>query len=115
MRTSPGTIALYHRTHVAAALQILSSGFEDRSEAEQTGVDIKGSYFSHTLTPSLTPYGPVIIAVEVPQNLLASLYEEGTDQGFAAYLVPAATINKYRPFTVLDAPPDFPHPKGSRV
>lgn len=110
-----GIVRLYHRTQPHKALLILRGGFADLSEAQQSGVNIRGSYFSDNLAAIPPAYGPIVIVVEVPASFLESLYEEGTDQGYVAYLVTAANINVHRPFIVLEAPIGFPYSPGSRV
>jgi hypothetical protein len=96
-------VRFYHRTSADSAKAIMAGGFRDHEGTYFTGVLHRGVWLSdRPLDCNEGAKGPVLLSVEIPEELLTE-YEWVTDGWtYREFLCPAELVNRHRPFTLVD-------------
>lgn len=91
---------LYHRTNQAQA--ILPEGFRDTTGYYMTHKLWSGVWLSdQPLDENEGADGDTLLAVEIPEEVVLSYERQEEGKPYREVLVPAESVNRYRPFRVM--------------
>ena len=82
----------YYRTSRLTAKEIIRNGFEDRSGTEETGSNIRGTWFTDSPSAVSSGFGDALIAVDLLVEVAES-YFNSDDQDYREYIIPAEVLN----------------------
>ena len=92
---------LYHRTF--AAKRILAEGFRDKTGTYMTDQEFTGVWFSDTpLSVNEGAAGDVVLAIEVPDELVAEYEWIEDGKPYREWLIPAELVNRFGPPAVVE-------------